>query len=101
MVAAVTLIGIPLALIVASLFGISLYLAPIPPAMWLGNRLLPRIPRGRRTVRTVEFLAGGLVIVLLTFIPVLGIVVRCVAVLIGLGAAALTVYGARRTADIV
>jgi hypothetical protein len=90
-VAAITLIGIPLAVIIALLYCVSLYLAPIPAAIWLGDLLLARSPERRRLARVTEFLAGGLVIATLSFLPFLGLFIRIAAGLVGLGAAALAV----------
>lgn len=95
-VTALSIVGIPLAIIVALLFGIALYLAPVPPAVWLGSLLLEaRTPPGRRSGRVAEFAAGGAVLGVLSFVPIVGLLVRAAVVLVGLGAAALAVRKAR------
>lgn len=98
--AAMTLVGIPLAVIAALLFGISLYLAPMLPAIWLGTRLIPKTPQRVRLARLAQFLAGGFVIAVLSALPLLGIIVRILAVLGGLGAAILALQEARPAPEI-
>lgn len=89
-VTALSIIGIPLAIIVAILFGVAIYLAPVPPAVWLGSLLLEaRTPPGRRSGRVAEFAAGGAVLGVLSFLPIVGLLIRAAVVLLGLGAAAL------------
>jgi hypothetical protein len=88
-VVAVTLIGIPLALIAAPLFVTSIYLAPIPAAVWLGDRLVTSTPRWLRWGRLSEFLAGGLVIATVGFVPVVGPLLRVLVAVVGIGAAAI------------
>ncbi|NIP60124.1 MAG: hypothetical protein GWM92_17480 [Gemmatimonadetes bacterium] len=93
-----TLLGVPLAVIGALLYGISIYLAPVPAALWLGDLLLEKTPEpaGARTARAAEFAAGGAILAILGFVPVVGFLVRAAAVLLGLGAAVLVVQDARR-----
>jgi len=95
---AVTLLGAPLAIIGALLYGISLYLAPVPAALWLGALLLEQAPEpgGVRTARAAEFAAGGALLAILGFVPLVGFLVRAAAVLLGLGAAVLVVQDSRR-----
>lgn len=98
---AVTLLGVPLAIVVALLYGISLYLAPVPASLWLGGLLLERTPEpgGVRTARATEFAAGGGILAILGFVPVVGFLVKAAVVLLGLGAAVLVVQDARRARD--
>lgn len=89
LVVGVTVVGLPLAVIVAALYAVSLYLGPIAPALWLGDRLLPRHPEGSRAAALTAFAVGGAVLAVLAILPVVGILVRLLVTLAGLGAAAL------------
>jgi cytoskeletal protein CcmA (bactofilin family) len=82
------LIGIPLALILLALYLIALYIAPIFVAVLLGQWLLRR---GSSLV--LAALAGVAIYVLVTLIPVLGGIVGFLAMLFGLGALVLTLFG--------
>lgn len=95
LVTAFTLIGVPLALIGAVLFAIALYLAPIPAAVWLGDLLTERVVR-RSTGPVGDFLTGGAVLAVISFTPVLGVLIRLLAVLLGLGAAVLAARHVRQ-----
>lgn len=94
-IVALTLIGVPLAVISAVLFGVFVYLAPVVPATWIGERILSRPQGATRLSRATEFLTGGVLIAVATLLPMLGMVVRIVAVLLGFGGATLAIRGAR------
>jgi cytoskeletal protein CcmA (bactofilin family) len=94
-IAAVTLVGIPLAL------GILLALLPlgavayVASAWVLGRRLVGR-PRGR----ILSFLAGLAILRLLALIPFLGFLVGLAAVVFGLGLIAVVIWAAREPAAV-
>jgi hypothetical protein len=96
LVMAITVIGIPLALMLAAAYAASVYVAPAVPAMWLGELLLS--PRGasEREVRLRSFLVGGPLIGIVILLPWAGFIVRLVTGLLGLGAMALLVRERRR-----
>ncbi|HET9948889.1 MAG TPA: polymer-forming cytoskeletal protein [Longimicrobiales bacterium] len=95
-IVAVTLIGIPAALILAGLYAAFLYLAPVVPAVWLGDELLRRERVGRpRGTQVKRFLAGGLVLAFAMLLPWVGWPVRALAVCLGLGALVLALTRGR------
>jgi len=92
---ACTLIGIPLALIAAAVYGIFLYVGRLTVAIWLGKRLLgARTHEGHRGA-LANFALGALLMILIRFIPVIGPLVILVATVIGLGALLLRVHHLR------
>lgn len=99
-VAAVTVLGLPIAAITGALFAIALYLTPVVPAAWLGSALLgagaesPSIDRAGEVKR---FLLGGLILGVAMLLPWLGWLARLVAVALGLGALALALFGPERS----
>jgi cytoskeletal protein CcmA (bactofilin family) len=85
-VAAVTVVGIPLALVTAVLYAVLVYLAPAVVALWLGRRLLGGSSYPERGDLAVAFVTGGLILGVLGLIPLVGLAVRAVATVLGLGA---------------
>jgi hypothetical protein len=86
---AVTVVGIPLALITLALYAIALYLGRAVVALWLGGRLL-----GDRAVAgtgglVISFLLGAVILLVLAMIPWIGGLVSALATLVGVGAAVL------------
>jgi cytoskeletal protein CcmA (bactofilin family) len=86
---ALTVIGIPLALILLALYVIALYLARAVVALWLGRLLLGSAERPGRGGVVLSFLLGGVVLVVVSLLPILGALVAIVATVLGLGAAML------------
>ena len=84
-VAMVTLIGLPIGLAAALLFGLALYAAKLPIAVWLGDRLLARV--GRPGASPYAAMGLGVVLLYLLFaIPFVGWVFWLAATWLGLGA---------------
>lgn len=83
---AVTLLGLPLALIGAALFAGALYVARTGAAVWLGDRVLGGDPG--RGARVTAFLLGGVLLLLAGLLPWVGWAITLLATLAGLGAAA-------------
>ena len=83
-IAAMLLLGIPLALIMAGIYGTLLFLSPIFVAMLVGQRLLRR-PLDAGGSYAGLFL-GIVLLILLRLIPVLGGLVLFIITLLGLGA---------------
>ena len=93
LVLAISVIGLPLAFIVGTLWGIGLFLGPAVPSLWLGRRFLgSRIGTGRAGL-VGSFLAAGIVLVLIGLVPVLGPLVLFGATLAGIGALVHTFTG--------
>lgn len=85
-VLAATVIGLPLALMAVPLYLASLYLSRAYAALWLGRFMLRgREPAGRRGL-ILSFLAGGVILIAVGFIPILGALIAAVATILGLGA---------------
>jgi cytoskeletal protein CcmA (bactofilin family) len=95
-IAAITVIGLPLALMTAFLYGVLVYLSSVPFALWVGRRLLgARTGAGRRGA-LFNFLIGGFLLLLVGIIPVIGGVVTLIAACLGLGAIMLRTLALRR-----
>jgi len=90
-VVACTIIGLPLALLTAVVYGTLMYIGRIAPAVWLGKRILGTRARVGRVGTLANFGIGGIVLLLIRIIPVLGPLVICVATVLGLGALLLRV----------
>ncbi len=84
-VAAVTVIGIPLAFVICALYVVLLYLARATVAVWLGRRVLGARAREGREGVLMNFLVGGLILLILGIIPVIGSWVLIVVTVFGLG----------------
>jgi cytoskeletal protein CcmA (bactofilin family) len=87
---AVTVIGIPLAMMVAVLYLCALYLAPALPGAWLGSLLLDR-PGGEPTRTPRAFLFGGALLAVAMLLPWVGFPVRVLATAAGFGAVVLQI----------
>jgi cytoskeletal protein CcmA (bactofilin family) len=83
---AITGVGLPLALIIAALYLISLYLGRAVLAVWMGRWLLRGRDRPGRGGVVVAFLIGAIILLLLGLVPVVGGMVMIVATVLGLGA---------------
>jgi len=93
-VMAVTILGLPLALMTALLFAMALYVAPVVPAAWLGGTLLASTGKAPRSAAVRSFLLGGTILGIAMLLPFLGLLARLAAMLLGFGA----VVAALRTA---
>jgi len=90
---AITVLGIPLALIGAALYAVSVYLAPVVVALWLGRILLSRSSTYPDRGELVgAFLLGGVIIGLLGLVPYAGAVILLLATIMGLGAMAVALW---------
>ncbi len=95
LVVAATVVGIPLALMVAVLWGISLYLAPAVTGAWLGSEILSGRDPGRRWDAVLVFLTGGALVALAMLLPWVGWLARITASCFGLGAVVLALRDRR------
>jgi hypothetical protein len=93
--AAVTAVGLPLALIVGALLLVFVALSEVPVAVWIGAKILHNRTLLGRQSTVVNFFLGALVLLIIQVVPILGGVVNLVAVFIGLGAMLLAVWSAR------
>jgi hypothetical protein len=84
-IAVITIIGIPLALVATAVYIVLLYLGRTPIAVWLGRRVLgARSLAGRQAV-LVNFLVGGLILVIVGILPLVGSWLMAIATVFGLG----------------
>lgn len=88
-IAAITIIGVPLALAAAALYLVAAYLARAVTAVWLGRLILQHRYDPSRTGVVLAFLTGGVILVVVGFIPWVGTAVTILAAIVGLGAGAL------------
>lgn len=85
LIAMVTLIGLPIGLAAGLLFGLALYAAKLPIAVWIGDRLLGLA--GRSGASPYAAMAVGIVLLYLLFaIPFVGWLFWLAATWLGLGA---------------
>jgi threonine/homoserine efflux transporter RhtA len=84
-IAAITIIGIPLALVASALYVVLVYLSRVPIALWLGERVAGGSSRTGRSGALVNFLIGGLILLVVGFVPFVGGLVTAIAVILGLG----------------
>lgn len=99
-IAAFTVVGLPLALISAALYLSFFALSGVPVSLWLGERILSGRTAGGSQNILRNFYIGGLILLVVWFIPILGSLVQLVAGCIGFGALLLTAWAARETAVI-
>ena len=76
----ITVIGIPIGIISFMLYGILLYLAKLPGALWIGSKILKE-----ETKPLLPMLLGIFILMLVSFIPYLGAFVSFVAMVFGIG----------------
>ncbi|MEJ2187169.1 MAG: polymer-forming cytoskeletal protein [Gemmatimonadota bacterium] len=86
----ITVIGVPLGLVAAALYLISVYLARAVVAVWIGRLILRRGSEHDRTGLALAFLTGGIVLLVLGLIPWVGKIITILTCIFGLGAMALT-----------
>ena len=90
--AAVTIIGLPLAAIGMAVYLILAYLGRAAIAVWLGELVLRRWTSFRNVSPVATFLLGGVLLVVLSLLPVVGGFVGFVATLMGVGALLVAVW---------
>ena len=94
-VSAVTIVGVPLALILAALSALCFYLAPVVPALWFGGQILTGRKSSERGSSVVTFVAGGVIVAFVILLPWVGLVARALATCLGLGAVVLAIQTRR------
>jgi cytoskeletal protein CcmA (bactofilin family) len=91
-IAAVTVVGLPLALIATTVLFFLLSMSAIPVAVWIGEKILHgRTLLGRQSA-LVNYFLGALVLIIVRVIPVLGGLVFMIATCIGFGAILLAAW---------
>lgn len=95
-IAAVTIIGIPLALVATAVYVVLLYLARATIAVWLGRRVLGARARAGRQGVLVNFLVGGLILIIVGIIPLVGSWMMLIVTVLGLGTILLGVQALRQ-----
>lgn len=94
--AAVTVLGLPLALLGLAVWLIITAISGVPVAVWLGGRIMhARTVLGRQGP-LVNFFIGALIFVVIGVIPVIGNLIQFIAGCIGFGSILMTAWAARR-----
>jgi hypothetical protein len=91
-----TRIGIPLAILTMVTYMVLLFIGDIPVAVWLGRRLLGFRKSERPRGAVVNYLVGGVVLLIVALIPVIGHVLLIIAACLGIGLILLQAWTARR-----
>lgn len=88
----ITIIGIPLGILLGLFIILSLSISDLPITILLGRRLKEAINL-KFGFKYSEVIIGGLTILLISFVPVLGLIFVCVAALAGFGSMILSRFG--------
>jgi len=84
-IAAITVVGLPLAFLTAAVYVVVVCVASVPFAVWLGRLLLGARARGGLEGTLVNFIVGGFFLFVAGIIPVVGGWVSLIAGVLGLG----------------
>jgi hypothetical protein len=95
-VAAITIIGLPLALLMTAIYLALIFVGSIPFSIWLGQLLLSSRARKGREGALINFLFGGFLLLVVGIIPIVGGWVSLVAVILGLGTILLNAEAVRK-----
>ena len=95
-VAAITIIGLPLALLMTAIYLALIFVGSIPFSIWLGQLLLSSRARKGREGALINFLFGGFLLIIFGVIPIVGGWVSLVAVILGLGTILLNAEAVRK-----
>ncbi len=90
---AITIIGLPIAFVGGLLFIVALVISPLFVAFALGDLIVSRV--GRKPGPLWVFILGFVILQILFFIPVLGGLIRIIAVSLGYGGILYALRGAR------
>lgn len=91
-IAMITIVGIPLAMITAAVYGIAIYGANIYVGFYIGDRILNRAKREKRPWPGYSVLLGLLILAVVRLVPILGFFVSLAVILFGLGAMVIASY---------
>jgi hypothetical protein len=92
-IAAVTGIGLPLAVVGVAVWFALLFLGGVPIELWIGKRLLRERARPGRSGAIICVLVGGLILAVVGLIPVIGNLVLIISGILGIGAILLRTKG--------
>jgi hypothetical protein len=95
-IAAITIIGLPLALLMTAIYLSLMCVGSIPFSIWLGQLLLSSRARKGREGALINFLFGGFLLLVFGIIPIVGGWVSLVAVVLGLGTILLNAEAVRK-----
>src|SRR3989454_464345 len=93
----ISIVGIPLAVTLVLLWLLTCYAGQLVVATWLGERVLRAVRGGSAPSVSWTLVVGVTILVILYAVPVLGWLVRLVAVMTGLGAIWLGVWRSTRS----
>jgi hypothetical protein len=96
-IAAITVIGIPLALLTTALYLVLVYLGRVPLAVWLGSLLVQGRAGPGREGALLNFLVGGLLLLVVQMVPVVGKLAITIVTCLGIGAILLRIQALRRS----
>jgi cytoskeletal protein CcmA (bactofilin family) len=94
-IAFITIIGIPLGLLVMAMYAVLLYLGRVAVALWAGRLILGARARAGRQGLILNFLIGGLLLIILGVVPLVGGYLTLLATILGLGALVLSAQAMR------
>jgi hypothetical protein len=95
-VAAITIIGLPLALLMTAIYLALIFVGSIPFSIWLGQLLLSSRARKGREGALINFLFGGFLLLVFGIVPIVGGWLSLVAVILGLGTILLNAEAVRK-----
>ncbi|MFL5489152.1 MAG: hypothetical protein ACJ8AJ_11775 [Gemmatimonadaceae bacterium] len=95
-IAGITFVGLPLAVVILGFYVGVLLLSEVPFALWLGRLVLGARARAGTQGAVLNFVVGGLILLLVQVLPVIGGIVMAIAGVTGLGAIMLRAYAMRR-----
>ena len=90
-IALVTVVGIPAAIIAAFLYAIIVYISRIYIGVWIGRKVIGALKKRQITSLFWPLVVGVVIIALIGLIPFIGWIFRLFCLLIGLGALSLAV----------
>ena len=85
-IAAVTIIGLPLAFIAVGAWLLLAFVGGVPVALWIGKKLLGARAAPGRNGAILCVLVGGLILVVIGLVPAIGGLIAFVAAVFGIGA---------------
>jgi hypothetical protein len=88
---AITVIGLPIALVILVLWALGLYLADIVVARYVGDAVLKNKDEKISSV-ALSLVVGLIIVIICVDLPYVGVIIRVLVWLIGLGALVMTAY---------
>jgi hypothetical protein len=94
---AITIVGLPLALLSGAVYGVLVYLGRAVIAVWLGRMVLGARAHPGYEGAFKSFLTGGIILVLVAFVPGIGPLVMLLTTVCGVGALLLSIKDCKET----